>query len=343
MKKTNKKNSKMRKLLPAFAMLTVSAISLSSATYAWFTMNREVSVTNMLVQAKAEGGLLISETAGHTATDMWDDIATANNLPSGVVLLPTSSSNTLSWYHANSKSANDEAGAAASTLSENLSGSYTTLSGLAHADTTAQAGTNAANSIYYTNGDGSEGYSSSGDSAYYVKYTYYLKTSNEQGVTGLSLNNGAQCLSIKDVTVSGSNNSATLNKSLRVGVAIGGKFYIFAPLYTGVTTGEAPNQITDAPASYYVFDGNSGSKNIEIEALPANAVAYTDVASLNGITTDSPLQADIYLWYEGEDPNCKSENVTATLDTLTVGLKFELATNTSAKTLPTNNAMSTST
>lgn len=333
MKKTNKKNSTARKLLPAFAMLTVSAISLSSATYAWFTMNREVSVTNMTVKAQSEGGLLISETSGHATTDQWDDVATANNLPSGVVLLPTSSSDTLAWYHANSKSANDEAGASASAKSANLSGNYTTLSSLAHVDTAAAAGANAANYVYYTDADTSGGYTAAADSAYYVKYTYYLKTSNESGITGMGLGDTKQCLSIKDVTVTGASTSTALDKSLRVGVAVGNKFYIFAPLYTG--TGG------DTPAAYYVFDGDDGDANIQISAIPANGVAYTDIASLNGITTDAPLQADVYLWYEGEDPNCKSENITATLDQLVVGLKFELATNSGAKTLPTNNANST--
>ena len=293
-------------------------------------------MTNMTVKAQSEGGLLISETAGHTADDQWDDVATANNLPLGVVLLPTSSSNTQAWYHANSKSANDEAGAAAAALSENLSGSYSTLSLITtDATTAAQAGTNAANAIYYVDGDSTSGYSAAGDSAYYVKYTYFLKTSNENGVSGMGLDADKQCLSIKDVTVTGNTNSAVLDKSIRVGVAIGGKFYIFAPLYTGV---DAAN----TPAAYYVFDGSAGTSNIQINAIPANGVAYTDVASLNGVTTDAPLQADVYLWYEGEDPNCKSENITANLDQLVVGLKFELATNSTAQSLPTNNAKATS-
>ncbi len=331
MKTNKKKSSTARKLLPAVAMLAVSAVSLSSATYAWFTMNREVSVTNMTVKAQSEGGLLISETAGHTADDQWDDVATANSLPTGVVLLPTSSSDTKAWYHANSKSANDEAGAAADKIDSNNSG-YTSLSLITTGATTAaSAGTSAANAIYYVDGDSTSGYSASGDSAYYVKYTYYLKTSNENGVTGMGLDANKQCLSIKNVTVSGNTNSAVLDKSLRVGVAIGGKFYIFAPLYTGA---DAAN----TPADYYVFDGSEGDSNIQITPIPANGVAYTDVASLNGVTTDDPLQADVYLWYEGEDPNCKSENITANLDQLVVGLKFELATNSGAKSLPANNA-----
>lgn len=60
MKKNAKKNSKARKLLPALAMLTVSAISLSSATYAWFTMNKEVQVKGLAMRTKVSSNLLIS-------------------------------------------------------------------------------------------------------------------------------------------------------------------------------------------------------------------------------------------------------------------------------------------
>ena len=59
MKKTNKKNSTARKLLPAFAMLTVSAISLSSATYAWFSMNKDVTVNGMNVNVKSDSTFLL--------------------------------------------------------------------------------------------------------------------------------------------------------------------------------------------------------------------------------------------------------------------------------------------
>ncbi|MBE6864929.1 MAG: hypothetical protein E7495_10295 [Ruminococcus flavefaciens] len=334
MKKTNKKNSTARKLLPAFAMLTVSAISLSSATYAWFTMNKTVSVTNMQVKATAEEGLLISETNGKTSNDKWDDVATANNLPTSIALLPTSTSNTLAWYHANSKSANDEAGAAASALDGNLADAgYTTLTSLDEQTTSADSGTNAANVVYFKDKDNNNTVDA-GEDAYYVKYTYYLKASNTGGISSMGLANGAQNLSIKDVTVSGSSGSVNLDKSLRVGVAINSKFYIFAPNYTG--TG------ADVPADYYVYNGTSTTgTNIKIAPLAANGVAYTDVSSLPGVDTSSPIQADVYLWYEGEDVNCKSENVTTSLDTLTVGLKFDLSTNSAARDLPADNAKST--
>ena len=52
---------KMRKLIPAVAMLLVSAVLLSTATFAWFTMNDEVTASGMQIQAKASGSLLISQ------------------------------------------------------------------------------------------------------------------------------------------------------------------------------------------------------------------------------------------------------------------------------------------
>ena len=52
---------KMRKLVPAFAMLMVAAIMMSTASFAWFTMNDNVTATGMQVQAKASGNLLISD------------------------------------------------------------------------------------------------------------------------------------------------------------------------------------------------------------------------------------------------------------------------------------------
>ena len=50
---------KMRRLIPAIAMLLVSAVMLSTASFAWFTMNDEVTTTGMQVQAKASGNLII--------------------------------------------------------------------------------------------------------------------------------------------------------------------------------------------------------------------------------------------------------------------------------------------
>lgn len=69
---------KMRKLIPAFAMLLVSAIMMSTASFAWFTMNQEVTATGMQVQAQAAGSLVISnEPLTYKSSDIEVDFATA--------------------------------------------------------------------------------------------------------------------------------------------------------------------------------------------------------------------------------------------------------------------------
>lgn len=59
--KKTKKRGVFAKLVPATCMLLVSATALASSTYAWFTMNKEVSVTGMEMKTVVQGNLLISD------------------------------------------------------------------------------------------------------------------------------------------------------------------------------------------------------------------------------------------------------------------------------------------
>ena len=49
----------MRKLIPAIAMLLVSAVMMSTASFAWFTSADVATATGMQVKAKASGGIAI--------------------------------------------------------------------------------------------------------------------------------------------------------------------------------------------------------------------------------------------------------------------------------------------
>ena len=51
---------KMRKLIPAFAMLMVAAIMMSTASFAWFSMSTTATVSGMQVQATANSSLIIT-------------------------------------------------------------------------------------------------------------------------------------------------------------------------------------------------------------------------------------------------------------------------------------------
>jgi hypothetical protein len=312
MRKDKKKTSK--KIAAAFSMFALSAAMLGTATYAWFTMNKEVTVQNLSVQAKAEGGLLISETQGYTAADVWDDSANTTAEVDGakVALYPTSTANTGAWYHATSKTATNAAGAtAANTPSALKADGYTTLTLASNQLQAAAAGANGKKDVYYVD-SGTSGYDAD-DAKYYLKYTYYLKTSTE-GTTSLGLNSGDQNVNISVVHVSGNTTSTELNKALRVGIEIGGKFYIFAPI-SGATT------------SYYVNAGATATTAIDSSASShaAPMTVATGLTSLPGNKANgTPVY--VYMWYEGEDANCKSDNITATLDELTVDLEFKLVT-----------------
>ncbi|EGC01783.1 hypothetical protein [Ruminococcus albus] len=316
---TKKKGNPMKKLVPAAGMLAISATMLATSTYAWFTMNKEVTVQNLAVQAKAEGGLLISETQGYAATDIWDDSAntTAELAAAKVALYPTSTANTGTWYHATSKTANDAANAEAGSASTYKNDGYTALTLTSSELQAAAAGTNGKKDVYFAD-SGTSGYDAD-DAKYYLKYTYYLKTSTE-GTTTLGLANGDQNLNISVVNVTGSSVSTELNKSLRVGIEIGGKFYIFAP-------------VSGATGTYYVNASSTATNAIDSSASTHDApmTVATGLTSLPGVKQNgTPVY--VYMWYEGEDAACKSENVTATLDELTVNLEFKLTTLSAAAT-----------
>lgn len=63
---------KMRRLIPAIAMLLVSAVMLSTASFAWFTMNSEVEATGMTVQAKSDGSMVIDTKPLTAASTGWE-------------------------------------------------------------------------------------------------------------------------------------------------------------------------------------------------------------------------------------------------------------------------------
>ena len=301
---------KFKRLIPALAMLLVSAILLGTSTFAWFSMNTQVTATNMQVKAVADQGILINEIADATDSH-WDNTSTTSQTE-GINLHATSTANTSTWYVAYSKLQDNAAAAAQGQASENLTADgykalgtnpYTT----ANETVAAVAGSNAQQVITYVD-TGATGYANG--EGYYVKYTYYIKSSAD----AITLNPTAagQTFNIKSVTATpATNNSADLDKSLRVAVVVGNKAYIFAPV-NGATT------------SYYVNASSTATAPIDHTISQATALGTIPATTSNG----TPV--DVYLYFEGEDTNLKTSNVTSALDNITVEIAFELATNASA-------------
>lgn len=309
---------KFKRLIPALAMLLVSAILLGTSTFAWFSMNTTVSATNMQVKAVADQGILINEVA--TATDgNWDNVATTSQ-SEGIKLHSTSTANTSTWYVAHSKLQNDAASATAGVQSTNLtSDGYKTLGTditTAAATVDAVAGSNAQQTITYVESNGTSDYQNG--EGYYVMYTYYIKSSAD-AIT-LTPTGIGQTFNIKSVTATPTQSTAAgdvpstdLDKSLRVAVVIGGKAYIFAPI-SGATT------------EYYVNASSTATKPIDHTVSQATALGSIPATTSNG----TPVY--VYIYFEGEDTNLKTSNVTNSLDNITVNVEFELATNATAPT-----------
>ena len=82
--KTNKTNGSAKKrLIPAAAMLLASAMALSSSTYAWFTMSREVEVSNIQMSATVPEDIQISLGTIGTATGTISTGEAAASLANG--------------------------------------------------------------------------------------------------------------------------------------------------------------------------------------------------------------------------------------------------------------------
>lgn len=82
----------MKKIIPALALLLVSAVLLATSSFAWFSMNKEVTVTGMSVTTKVDSNLFVTaSTAGTTKSadsafgSYADQIVTGKLQPSSTV------------------------------------------------------------------------------------------------------------------------------------------------------------------------------------------------------------------------------------------------------------------
>ena len=275
---------KFRKLIPALAMLLVSATMMGTSTYAWFSMNTAVQATGMQVQAVAEDGIVIA----NSAKASWSNTATAQ--VTSATLVPTSAAAVTSpaFVHNSSTNADQAQG-------NQASASYTDLS--------LTWNTNNSEGIGYEDAN-SNSTLDNGEKSYVLLNNFFIKSSGAT-ITG-------KTLYINDVTVTSSASLLAIDNSLRVLVVVGSTAYIYAPVInagSGTTT-----------LSYNYKETTS------VTALNATAAEGYDKST--GITTIPNTDADainakIYIYFEGEDANCKSTNISGiTVDTLTVTVNF---------------------
>ena len=284
---------KTKIIIPALGMLLLSTAASVTGTVAWFSMNSFVNATNMNILAKAEEGIVIS----NEAKSLWSDSAIATK-SSAVAVYPTSTATGATWCHSASNNAD-------SATSNNK---YSMLT-LVNQDTTNATGAG------YIDKDAS-GTFNEGDEAYYVKNAFFIKSSSEAITKPLYVTSITTTLT--------TSYSTNLNKALRVLVVQGSNSKVFAPFEGATTSYTVVTAVGDNDATANVEETDYPTTTASVSAVAYNAVdtqlgnANIEIPGRN----ETPLRIDIYLYFEGEDANCKSTNLAANLDNIEVSVKF---------------------
>lgn len=260
-----------RQLLAAIAMVLVAALALGSSTYAWFVASGTVTATGMNVKAQSEGGLAISYGGA-----VWGTTATASM--DTKTLYPASTLDLKDWYHATAADMNAAAA---------QPGSRTKITG------TVFGGTGAA--FDDTN-------------SYVVMQEFRIKSSSASvPSTGLF---------VESVDVTG---YKTMSTALRVGVkyvptagqptAVKENGYIYGPVKLGETAENKPTDNYDVYQEYLADDPANSEKSLgQVTLDTVGQDSSTLIASADTVPATGFITVQIYIWFEGEDANLKSDN-----------------------------------
>lgn len=317
MKTNEKKNtSAKKKLIPAVAMLTTSAVMLSTATYAWFTMSREVEVTGIKLTATTPQTIEVSLgkattgntlTAGQEATapgtdeTLWSHTAATGSVYKDFgKLIPASSTDGTNLYYTtkakeNGKSVDITGANAFTQATENNNAGWTFQTAGASSETES-------NLTADTKGEG-----------YYLDIPVWFRTTNVEDVKlGVDV-------TVEDPNKDNDDTKGDLYKATRVAIlnedrsaANGG---VFLGAETDVDTGyykkKAVKANTGTSENEYYGAVTTATEVIESNGKVTNTA--TEVATVKGVGTGktgygTPTKYYIRVWLEGEDVNCWNAN-----------------------------------
>ncbi len=306
---------KLRKLIPAFALLLVSAVVMSTASFAWFSMNTKVTVSSMTVKATASKNLLIS------GTKDGDYLASLGLTTSATSMVPTSTvaSSAPSFFKLKTVGTGMQADSSAAVWNTTFEKAIEGTDYIKETMWVKSTGTNASNlkaKISFTGGEKEL------DAALRVlivnstnAYLYSPVTGADSSYNAIaSITSEVQKLMVSSEKADGGSYIYATADGKALAQYIGA-YYENADCTTlaeNVVAGE-----TDV-TSYYVL-------------IPAGVIENTtptSTYSTNGstvivgtLTADTATQIDVYIWFEGQDSNCKSTNA-VTLDNTVFTIEY---------------------
>lgn len=279
----------MRKLIPAIAMLLVSAVMMSTASFAWFTSASNASAEGMQVKAVADGGLAIGA---------WTDDA---NAPVGTAFYSSVKPGYADGMAAYTADANGVFSATLKPATHSGSGWYQSVG--TQVDNHASTGTYTADSTNYI-------HTKFDIKALAPGKTYTLK------VAGITVG-----------TSTGT--TAALNEALRVAICVDGNWYYFAPTRdtsdrttgTGAVDPFKYYNGTSGPASYDFASTTATGADNKGKIATATLLTSGDIA-ISDTLTENAKTVDVYIYYEGEDFACVSAYALSTNSLVPVTINF---------------------
>lgn len=317
MRKDKRKQKTSKKIVAAFAMFALSASMLGTATYAWFTMNKTVTVTGMEVRTTVSSNLLISheDTFAETAKNAESTFTTSDTTKVRAWLQPTSSNTAATtnfWYTLNanadgSKSAGvytDYDNASTGGLSAASDNSYANKFSQDYGVTTTQV---TAFNPTTTPADGAVGY---------VDYVFQLK--------GTNTTNAEEKIYLTNLKLTYGGTTDT-DKAFRAAV--------FAEEFGSAYTADITEVTTNFKGIYAPASANNHNAGAAVSAADATTAisnfknggtsTATELATISAGETKY-YKVVVRLWIEGEDTTCTSETFANLTDTWSLDLRLDL-------------------
>lgn len=362
MKKNEKrKNSTMKKLIPAAGMLALSASMLATSTYAWFTMNKEVEVTGMELKTKVGANLLICSDNVEANYSSLDLVQGRKGL-----LEPVSSVNGTTgsfWYTVNANARGQKESAATITQYNEDTAVANAVAGKNKYDK-AFNGTYGVKSITetFTTDDISMADATDGAAYGYIDYVFYLKgtgDNNDQALkmTECNLLYDGKAISSPAFGEGTAAAGVNIDRAWRVGVfaqnitANGGAGYdAVKTVDPAATANVATNQkgiLGLKDATYFTVESDKPKAQASGSALGEVANFNNGASGATGVVLDADVDRGetvyykvlVRVWLEGEDDTCNSATYAALQDKKwALNCKFELDTGTAVTGINTDTA-----
>lgn len=299
-----KQKSNKRKIFCAAASLFCSIAILTTSTYAWLTMNKEVSVTNMELKVKTSSNLLVSPNNDSDATY----VTSLEQSTLKALLEPTSTVDGINYYYTLDGAADGHKIHGPDT--DNPYVKYDEGTALKVEDTFASktkydAAFNTAYGIQTANPTAAAAF----QTAYgYIDYTLYLKANTTAANQKIVLN---KCNLLYQNTI------------------VTEKAWRMAMLVQETTLGQHPT----SDGTLKTIIGLSGAENQTANKAVNSTTTIDSVTNANAaaIVADN-LAANITkyykvvirVWIEGEDTTCTSEVFGKRTDSYSLDLKFSI-------------------